>query len=132
MPERLGEVEKQNLPRILVRQRRAGVDGQRRGTGPALGREERGDRCRGAPRLLRLGGVGRGQLLLPQLVEADAHRLDVGPEGLHQAVPVERQQSGVGEAVDAGDIAVAAAGSGEDQEVARLRPARQHDLAGAV
>ena len=34
--------------------------------------------------------------------------------------------------MDAGDIAVAAAGSGEDQEVARLRPARQHDLAGAV
>ncbi len=79
-----------------------------------------------------MGGGSRGDLLFPELVQGYGYALDVLPDAGQQPVTIEREQDRVREAADAGHIAITGAGGGEDQQVARRRPAGEQELAGRV
>ncbi len=123
------KVDQQHLLGVLGSQRSSRVHGQGADAGAALGGKERDDRRRRPSRGLGLGGCRGRHLLLPELVEGDRHLLDVGTQPLEKPIPIEREQRRRGQAADAGHVAVAGAGGGEDEEVARGRPAGQQQLA---
>jgi hypothetical protein len=127
-----GNVGQQHLAGELAGKGRGSVDGQSRDPGTTLGRKEGHDRRRGTRLSLRFRGVDGRQLLLPQPVQVERHLLRVGAQTFEEAVPIQRQQHGVGQAEDPRHVPILGPGGGEDDQVSRGRAAGQEHLALAI